>query len=73
MRMSDWEASDVSCNATDWEDARRCTPEQVQFIDEQEQPKQVGGQFELVKLGELDATDVDCVKVRAALPALPRP
>jgi hypothetical protein len=73
MRMSDWETGEVSCNKQDWQDARRCTAEQVQFIDEQEQPRQVGGQFELVKLGDLAATDIDCAKVRAALPALPRP
>ena len=72
IRMSDWDTSDVSCSVQDWEESRRCTAEQVQFIDEQDLPRQTGGELELVKLGEADATDIDCAKVRAALPALPR-
>ena len=72
IRMSDWDTHDVSCSAQDWSEARRCTADQVQFIDEQDLPRQTAGELELVKLGEGDATDVDCAKVRAALPALPR-
>jgi len=70
--MSDWDTGEVSCSVQDWEESRRCTAEQVQFIDEQDLPRQTGGELELVKLAESDATDVDCAKVRAALPALPR-
>lgn len=72
IRMSDWDTGEVSCNKQDWDEARRCTADQVQFIDEQDLPRQTAGELELVKLGELTATDLDCAKVRAALPALPR-
>jgi hypothetical protein len=70
--MSDWETGSVACSEQDWAEARRCTDEQVDFIDEQELPRETSGEFELVKLGSLDSTDIDCAKVRAALPALPR-
>lgn len=73
VRMSEWDEGEILCDARAWEEANRCTQEQLEFIDEQELPVETGGEFELVKLGELDDTDIDCAKVREALPALPRP
>jgi hypothetical protein len=73
VRQSDWNQGEVACTQQDWAEARRCTDEQIDFIDEQDLPVETSGEFELVKLGSLDKTDIDCAKVRAALPALPRP
>lgn len=70
--MSMWDKGTVTCTAQDWATAQRCTADQVQFVDEQALPYQTGGPFEMLKLAGLDATDVDCAKVRAALPALPQ-
>lgn len=67
--MADWDTKAISCSAQDWAAAQRCSPEEVQFIDTQPLPAQTGGPFELMKLGGLEATDIDCAKVRAALPA----
>lgn len=71
ISMSDWEQKEVSCTEGDWRAERNCTQDQLQFIDEQDLPVETGGQFELVKLGDMNAK-IDCAKVRAALPALPR-
>jgi hypothetical protein len=73
VRMSDWDSGSVSCDQQDWEDARACSVDQLKFIDDQDLPYETGGKFEFVKLAGLDATGVDCAKVRAALPALTRP
>ena len=72
LRAADWDSYDVTCSAKDWNNARRCTQDQVKFLDEQDQTTQAGADFELVKLGDVDATDIDCAAVRSALPALPR-
>ena len=71
VRMSEWNSGDVSCDERGWRDAPRCDLEQTQFIDEQDLPRETGGEFELVKLGGLD-DDIDCARVRKALPPLPR-
>jgi hypothetical protein len=72
LRMSDWDTLDVTCTAKDWSDARRCSDDQIAFLDGQSQDTVASANFELVKLGELDATDMDCAAVRQALPAIPR-
>ncbi|HEY2732554.1 MAG TPA: EGF domain-containing protein [Polyangiales bacterium] len=72
LRMSDWDTLDVTCTAKDWSDARRCSDDQVAFLDGQDQTTQVSANFELVKLADLDATDIDCPAVRQALPAILR-
>jgi hypothetical protein len=73
LRMADWDSYDVTCTDKDWKAARRCTDEQVKFLDDQDQTATAEATFELVKLGEVDATDIDCAAVRKALPAIPRP
>jgi hypothetical protein len=72
LRKSDWDTLDVTCTSKDWQAARRCTDDQVKFLDMQDQTTQAGADFELVKLGDLNATDIDCPAVRKALPATPR-
>jgi hypothetical protein len=72
VRMSEWETGDVSCDERAWQEAVRCNTEQTQFIDEQDLPRETGGEFEMIKLGTLEDTDIDCATVRKALPALPR-
>jgi hypothetical protein len=72
LRMADWDSYDVTCTNKDWSNARRCTDDQVKFLDEQDQTEQASANFELVKLGELEAEDIDCPAVRKALPAIPR-
>jgi hypothetical protein len=71
VRKADWDEGEVACDAKEWAEAPRCNEEQTQFIDEQDLPFETGGEFELVKLGSLE-DDIDCAKVRKALPALPR-
>jgi hypothetical protein len=72
VNMADWDTKQITCSAQDWLAAERCSADDVQFIDLQSQATQTGGPFELMKLGGLDATEIDCAKVRAALPAPPR-
>jgi hypothetical protein len=72
LRTMDWDSVDVTCSAKDWANARHCTPDQVKFLDEQDQTTDVSATFELVKLGGLDATNIDCAAVRSNLPALSR-
>lgn len=63
------------CTAADWandDDNVPCSAEQVQFLDEQDQSQESEATFELVKLGGLDATDIDCAAVREKLPAIVR-
>jgi hypothetical protein len=71
VRMNEWNVGEVSCDQRGWRDAPRCDAEQTQFIDEQDLPRETGGEFELVKLGGLE-DDIDCATVRKALPPLPR-
>lgn len=71
VRKSEWDVGEVACDAKGWQEAPRCNEEQTQFIDEQDLPVETGGEFELVKLGGLE-DDIDCAKVRKALPALRR-
>jgi hypothetical protein len=72
LRKEDWDTTDVTCSAKDWSNARRCNEENVQFLDDQDQTTESQGQFELVKLDDVDATGIDCATVRDRLPALPR-
>jgi hypothetical protein len=72
LRMAEWDAYDVTCNAKDWSNAHHCTEEQVKFLDEQDQTTSVSATFELVKLAGLDATNINCAVVRDTLPAVPR-
>jgi hypothetical protein len=72
LRMEDWEKTDVTCTSQNWRDARRCTKEEVQFLDEQDQKNTVTATFEIQKLGGLDGPDQECPAVRAKLPARPR-
>ena len=72
LRDDAWDTVDVTCNASDWDAARRCTDVQKEFLDGQDQASSVSATFELVKLGPLDATDINCAAVRADLPAISR-
>jgi hypothetical protein len=72
LRMADWDATDVTCTSDDWKAARRCTKDEVQFLDEQDQSNMVSATFEMQKLSGLDGPDQDCPAVRAKLPAIVR-
>jgi hypothetical protein len=72
LRDTDWNTVDVTCNTKDWTNARHCSPDQVQFLDEQDQRTKVTATFEIVKLAGLDATNINCSVVRDSLPAVPR-
>jgi hypothetical protein len=72
LRMSDWDATDVTCSRDDWSAARRCTKEEVEFLDEQDQNNMVSATFVMQKLGGLDGPDQDCPAARAKLPAIVR-
>jgi hypothetical protein len=72
LRKTDWDTVDFTCNTKDWTAARRCTADQVKFLDDQDQTTMVTASFELVKLGGLDSKNIDCAAVRSSLPALPR-
>jgi hypothetical protein len=69
LRQNDWDTLDVTCKRSDWNDARHCNDEQIEFLDDQDQTSETQADFESVKLGEADATDIDCAAVRKALPA----
>ncbi|MET0389324.1 MAG: EGF domain-containing protein [Polyangiales bacterium] len=71
LRQSDWEETDVTCERSKWNEARQCSPEQIAFLDDQDQTLMVDADFEAVKLGDLEATDIDCTTVREAMPAAP--
>jgi hypothetical protein len=71
VRMDDWEQGSVACDERGWRDARKCNAEQLQFIDEQDLPRETGGDFEMIKLGGLDDA-IDCAAVRKALPPVKR-
>lgn len=73
LRMSDWDTLDVTCTKQDWANARRCTTDQIEFLDDQDQSSMSSADFEIVKLGDLNATDINCETVRNALPAFPNP
>ena len=70
LRMSDWSQLDVTCRRADWEEARACSDAQIEFLDEQDQTSRASADFEAVKLGPVDAANIDCNTVREALPAL---
>lgn len=70
LRMADWDTLDITCRKADWQEARKCTDVQIEFLDDQDQTSNATADFESVKLGELSATDIDCAAVRSALPAL---
>src|SRR5262249_9212036 len=72
LRMSAWSSPAVSCTAEDWKAATRCTKDQVEFLDQQDQSNMVTATFEMQKLGTLDGPDPDCDAVRAKLPAIVR-
>jgi hypothetical protein len=69
LRMSDWETLDVTCRKADWQEARKCSDAQIEFLDDQDQTSHAMADFESVKLGDLDRTDITCASVREALPA----
>ena len=71
LRMDDWDKTEVSCTRKDWSDARRCSREEVQFLDEQDQTNMISATFEMQKLSGLDV-EKDCAAVRAKLPAIVR-
>jgi Calcium-binding EGF domain/EGF domain len=71
LRKDDWDKTEVSCARKDWSDARRCSKEEVQFLDEQDQTNMISATFEMQKLSGLDA-EKDCAAVRAKLPAIVR-
>jgi hypothetical protein len=73
LRASDWDGTDVTCKPSDWDDARRCSPDQISFLDDQDQESMASADFEMVKLGDANATNIDCAAVRNALPALMDP
>lgn len=70
LRMSDWNTLDVTCRRQDWDAARHCNDDQIEFLDDQDQSSHASADFEAVKLGGLDRTDIDCNTVREKLPAL---
>lgn len=72
LRKDEWDTAEISCTPEFWSTARRCTADQVQFLEEQDQTTESSGTFELVKLSALDAESIDCESVRKRLPALPR-
>jgi hypothetical protein len=69
LRMNDWETLDVTCRKADWQEARKCTQAQIEFLDDQDQSSRATADFESVKLASLDATPITCANVREALPA----
>jgi hypothetical protein len=68
----DWDTENVNCGASDWSSATRCNADQVDFLDKQKQDNISSASFELVKIGELGDTGINCLKVREALPAISR-
>ena len=70
LRMADWTQLDVTCRRADWDEARPCNDDQIEFLDDQDQSSKASADFESVKLGGLDANNIDCNTVREALPAL---
>jgi hypothetical protein len=72
LRMADWDTVDVTCTAKDWANARRCTPDEIKFLDDQDQTSQGSATFEMVKIADANATGIDCDAVRKALPAIVR-
>jgi hypothetical protein len=71
LRMADWEVNDITCRARDWSDARRCTKDEVEFLDGQDQGNMASATFEMQKIAPLDA-EADCAAVRSKLPAIVR-
>jgi hypothetical protein len=69
-------ATSVTCNPSDWpvspSDARYCTSDNLQVLDDQDQSQRSQATFELVKIGGLGDTPPDCAAVRRALPAITR-
>src|SRR5262249_40934577 len=47
LREANWESTDITCTSQDWKDARRCTPEEVEFLDSQDQNNMVSATFEM--------------------------
>jgi hypothetical protein len=72
LRKDEWESAEIRCTSDYWRTARKCSEEQVKFVDEQDQTIESSGTFELVKLDSLDAEGINCESVRQRLPALPR-
>jgi hypothetical protein len=65
-------ADDITCDAADWaEVANDCDTGALDRLDDQDQSVTSSATFELVKIADLD-DDVDCLDVRAALPAIER-
>jgi hypothetical protein len=68
---SGWK-QDVTCNAADWTAARRCGPDELDRLDDdQNQTQNSKATFEMVKIGSKGA-NLDCDDVRTALPAIVR-
>jgi hypothetical protein len=73
VRQSDWDTLDVSCQTSDWNAARLCDDDQIAFLDGQDQTSMAMADFELIKLADLNASNIDCAAVRSMLPATEGP
>jgi len=63
---------DVTCNASDWASARRCGPEEIARLDDDQNQKQdTKSTFELVRMGD-KGMPFTCDDVRTKLPAIVR-
>ena len=69
---ADWDTKAVSCTAEDWASAELCTETQLSILDDSDPVQSSTATFDLIKLGDLSAADIDCQAVRDALPAISR-
>jgi hypothetical protein len=69
---TDWNTKDVTCTEADWKAGTACSSSQVDVLDDQSQDQVSEASFELIKIGNLDDTGMDCQKVRTTLPVIQR-
>jgi hypothetical protein len=69
---SGWK-QDITCNSADWTAARRCGPDELDRLDDdQNQTQNSKATFEMVKIGPKGA-NLGCNDVKTTLPAIVRP
>lgn len=69
LGSADWDTEEVKCDANTWRKARKCTAEQIAFLDGQEQNQTASATFDLIKISSLSDPEPTCQTAREALPA----
>ena len=67
-----WDTFDATCDQAGWEAATKCSDDQANFLDGQDQQQSTVATYELVKIGSLTDSGMNCQKVRETLPAITR-